>query len=409
MKTRALFRGAALWAVLAVMGLAQGCGTRATGVAVIQPDSQVRRLNPAVFAGDIQPLPELTNNNPVSLPAGGRVTTNALGEAEVKIQDCLTMFVFQNGSLQRSTCRRSDVLSGLAVCSTGGMTGVLNSCTSMIDIQTPSSSTTTNGTWFSVIYLPEDQLSIVQVYDGKVNVRAVIDPVKDELAADSQQLAGPGMWFTAPGSEPPVINGIAGRQVLPLEDWQILRSGLIDRYPDLDLWMGAVRQTAGEQGLPFPAAISMKLGEMNSRFVGKFWADDRIQRAFETGVDWKSLVEKIWPQFNVFPSLWFQKDTYILDARKFEYNRDAALKLLSEAGFYRSAPTITITARAENKDAVLFANELHAALLDLDINTELAIASGSEFGRIADYLTLNPDTDSPYIWVDTGGEAFSGN
>jgi hypothetical protein len=409
MKTRSLLRGAALWTVLAVMGLAQGCGPKSTGVAVIKPDAQVRRLSAAVFAGDSQPLPELTNNNFVTLPPGGMVTTNAQGEAEVKIQDCLSLFVFQNGSLQRSTCRRSDALSGLAACSSGGMIGVLNNCTSMIDIQTPSSSTITNGTWFSVIYLPEDQLSIVQVYDGKVNVRAVIDPGSDEWAADSQQLAGPGLWFTAPGSEPPVINGITGRQARPLDDWQALRAGLIDRYPDLDMWMGAIRQTAGEQGLPFPANLGMKLGEINSRFVGQFWADDRIQRAFELGLDWKTLVETNWPQFNVFPSLLFQKDTYILDARKFEYNRDEALKLLSETGFYRSAPTITITAREENTNAVLFARALHSALLDLDINTELLIASGSEFGKIADYLTLNPDTDSPYIWIDTGGEAFSGN
>lgn len=409
MKTKSLFRGAVLGIALAVMGLMQGCGERSTGVAVIKPDSQVRRLSAAVFAGDSQPLPELTNNNPVSLSAGDLVTTNAQGEAEVQIQDCLTLFVFQNGNLQRSACRRSDALSGLAACSSAGMTGVLNNCTSMIDIQTPSASTTTNGTWFSVIYLPEDQLSIVQLYDGKVDVRAAIKPAGNEWSPETQQLEGPGLWFTAPGSEPPVINGVVGRQVLPLEDWPALRAGLIERYPDLDLWMGAIRQTAGEQGLPFPAAITMKLGEMDSRFVGIFWADEGIQRAFEIGVDWKSLVENNWPQFNVFPSLWFQKDTYIFDARKLEYNRDAALKLLSEAGFYRSAPTITITAREENTNAVLFAKALHAALLDLDINTELAIASGSEFGRIADYLTLNPDTDTPYIWVDTGGEAFSGN
>jgi len=406
MNTRSLFRGVVLLAALAIVGLMQGCGTRSTGVAVITPDSQVRRLSAAVFAGDSQPLPELTNNNYVSLSAGGMVTTNAQGEAEVKIQDCLTMYVFQKGSLQRSTCRRSDVLSGLAVCSTGGMTGVLNNCTSMIDIQTPSSSTTATGTWFSVIYLPEDQLSIVQVYDGEVNVRAVVDPRSDEWSADSQQLAGPGLWFTAPGSEPPVINGIRGRQVRPLEDWQILRSGLIDRYPDLDLWMGAFQQTAREQGLPFPATLGMKLGEVNTRFVGQFWADDRIQRAIEVGVDWKSLVEKIWPQFNVFPSLLFHQETNIFDAREVEYNRDEALKLLSETGFYRSAPTITITAREEDRNAVQFANELHSALLDLDINTELVFASASEFGKIADFLTLNPETDLPYIWVETAGEAF---
>ena len=65
-------------------------------------------------------------------------------------------------------------------------------------------------------------------------------------------LGSQSLWFTAPGPDAPVINGLTGRQALPLEDWQILRPALIDRYPDLDMWMAAARQTAQRENLVFP-------------------------------------------------------------------------------------------------------------------------------------------------------------
>lgn len=405
MKARSLLRDAVLWAVLAVMGLMQGCGPQSTGVAVITPDSQVRRLSPAVFAGSSQPLPELTGSSPLSLAAGGMVSTDNKGEAEVKIQGCLTLYVYQKGSLTRSTCRKSDAASGLGVCSTDGMTGVINQCLNKIDIQTPSASAQSNSTWYTVIYLPEDQLTIVQVMEGEVTVRPVIDPASDEWP-EAQVLGSQSLWFTAPGPDAPVINGLTGRQALPLEDWQILRPALIERYPDLDMWMAAARQTAQRENLVFPEYLVSRTGEVNTRFVGQLWADDRIQRAMETGVDWKGIVQRVWPQINVFPSLLIHQDTYIFDAREVVFNRDESLKLLADAEFWQSAPTITIIAREEDPNAVLFANELHSALVDLDIRPLLQIASGSDFVKIADFLLQNPDTDSPYIWVETAGEAF---
>lgn len=405
MKPKIGLRGFGLCAVLVLLGLAQGCGSQGTSVAVISPDSQVRRLSPAVFAGDSQPLPELTHNNYVSLSAGGMVTTSALGEAEVKIQNCLTMYVFQKGTLQRSTCRRSEAISGLAACSSGGMTGVLNNCTSQIDIQTPSSSTTTKGTWFSVIYLPEDQLSIVQVYDGEVNVRAVIDPGTDEWAADSQQLAGPGLWFTAPGQEPPVINGIAGRQPLPIDAWQMLRPALIERYPDLDLWMDAAMRRAKAENLVFPEVLVAKSGTIAIRYIGQLWADDRIQRAMITGVDWKDIVHKNWPDFEIRPNLQLL-DTFIDDARNADFNRDEALRLMTEADFWQRAPVIIIAANEEDKAAVQFAYDLQVSLADLDVQTELRFVSPAQFDEMQ---TIDPNVDSPFILVSTSGEAFGRN
>jgi len=401
MKARSLLRDAVLWAVLAVMGLMQGCGPQSTGVAVITPDSQVRRLSAAVFAGTSQPLPELTGSNPLALPAGGMVSTDKQGEAEVKIQGCLTLYVYQKGSLTRSACRKSDAASGLGVCSTDGMTGVINQCLNKIDIQTPSASAQSNSTWFTVTFLPEDQLTIVQVMEGEVAVRPLIDPSADEWP-EGLVLGGPALWFTAPGPDAPVINGLPGRQALPLEDWQILRPALIDRYPDLDVWMDAARRTAERESQVFPEYLVPVSGELNTQFIGQLWADERIQRAMQIGVDWTQITRDAWPNFDVRPSLQV-RDVFTFDTREVEFNRDESLRLMTEAEFWQRAPVIRIAARESDKPAVQFAYALQSALYELDIQAELQFVSDGQFDEIRNF---DPNIDSPFILVSSTGEAF---
>lgn len=408
MKLKSLARATFFLTVLALLLLAPACGNstsqpKPTQVAVITPDSQVRRLSPAVFAGGSLPLPELTNNLAISLGAGGMVTTNSQGEAEVVIQGCLKLFIFQNGSLQHSTCRRSDVISGLGVCSTAGMTGVLNNCTSKIDIQTPSSSTQATGTWFAVIYLPEDQLSIVQVYEGEVTVSAAIDPAADQWT-DAMPLSAGNLWFTAPGPDAPVINGVWGRQPQPMESWQALRPALIDQYPNLDQWMEAARMRAEVESLVFPALLTPKEGEIKTQWIGQVWLDDRIQQAMLVGVDWKDILLNEWFEFNVTPRVQIQ-DNFIADAREFSFDRDLALGLLNEAEFWRNVPYVTIAVRESDQAAVQFAYALQSALLDLDIQSELLFLTGSLFDE---YRNADPNVDKPYILVSSAGRAFGG-
>ena len=401
MKARSLLRGAVLWAALAVMSLMQGCGPQSTGVAVITPDSQVRRLSASVFAGASQPLAELTGSSPVSLAAGGMVSTDQQGEAEVKIQGCLTLYVYQKSSLTRSTCRRSDAASGLGVCSTDGMTGVINQCLNKIDIQTPSASAQSNSTWFTVIFLPEDQLTIVQVMEGEVAVRPVIDPASDEWP-EVQVLGSQSLWFTAPGLDAPVINGLNGRQALPLEDWRTLRPALIERYPDLDVWMDAARQTADRENQVFPEYLMPVSGELNTQFIGQLWADERIQRAMQIGVDWTQITRDAWPDFDVRPSVQL-RDVFTFDAREVEFNREESLRLMSEAEFWRRAPVVIIAASEEDKAAVRFAYVLQTALLDLDVQAELRFVSPAQFEEMQKF---DSNLDSPFILVSTAGAAF---
>lgn len=446
MKTLLTSRGRLLWVVLAAVLFLQSCGLRPatqapsqatpviptavqaaaptrtptvppddpqpteppivpTEVAVIAPDSQVRRLVPAVFAGNAQPLPELTDNLPVGLLPGGLVTTGADGEAEVLIQGCLKLFVFQDVTLQRSTCRRGDSASGLAVCSAGGMTGVLNQCASQIDIQTPGSTAQTSGTWFAVIYLPEDRLSIVQVYEGVVNVSAAIDPRAGEWTRDAQLTAG-NLWFTAPGDEPPVINGISGREAQPMEVWQALRPELIQRYPHLDDWMLAAEQRADAEDLIFPEFLAPPAGQVEAAFTGPLWENVLIQRAMLEGVDWKSLVRQNWFDFNVTPRL-LLPDYDIADARELQVDRDAALKYLNESGYWNDFSTINIVSREGDFNANQFAYSLQSALADIKVPAEVFTVGEESFKIFWEYS--DPDLTSPFILLETSGEAFSFN
>lgn len=376
-----------------------------TEVAVIAPDSQVRRLAPAVFAGNAQPLPELTDNLPVGLLPGGLVTTGADGEAEVLIQGCLKLFLFQDVTLQRSTCRRDDSAGGLAVCSAGGMTGVLNQCASQIDIQTPGSTAQTSGTWFAVIYLPEDRLSIVQVYEGTVNVSAAIDPRAGEWTRGAQLTAG-NLWFTAPGEEPPVINGITGREAQPMEVWQALRPELIQRYPNLDDWMQAARQRAGEENLVFPDFLAPPVGQVEVAFTGPLWENVLIQRAMLEGVDWKSLVQQNWFDFSITPRL-LLPDYDIADARELQVDRDAALKYLSESGYWNDFSTINIVSREGDFNANQFAYSLQAALGEIKVPAEVFTVGEESFKIFREYS--DPDLTVPFILLETSGAAFSFN
>lgn len=374
-----------------------------TEVAVVKPDSQVRRLAPAVFAGNAQPLPELTDNLPVGLLPGGLVTTGADGEAEVLIQGCLKLFVFQDVTLQRSACRRGDAASGLAVCSAGGMTGVLNQCASQIDIQTPGSTAQTSGTWFAVIYLPEDRLSIVQVYEGVVNVSAAINPQSGQWTRGEPLTAG-NLWFTAPGEEPPVINGITGREAQPMEVWQALRPELIQRYPNLDDWMQAAKQRAGREDLVFPDFLAPPAGQIEAAFTGPLWDNVLIQRAMLEGVDWQELVQINWPDSNVTPRL-VLPDYDIADARELQVDRDQALNYLNESGYWNDYSTINIVSREGDFNANQFAYSLQSALADIEVPTEVFTVGEESFKVFREYS--DPDVTLPFIMLETSGEAFS--
>jgi hypothetical protein len=379
--------------------------TPVTQVAVITPDSQVRRLTPAVFAGKNQPLPELKTDDIFSLAPGSQISTDKSGQAEVILANCLKLFIFQDSSLVRRTCRKEDAASGLAVCGTAGMTSVLNQCTSQVNIQTISSNVKTEGTWFSVIYLPADQISIVQVYEGAVDVRAVTDTQNRKMTG-GQKIGAGSLWFTSPGADAPFIGGIEGRQPQPMEVWEGLRSELINKYPDLDLWIRSARDRAKLQKLNFPDNIVAPAGKVTIHLVGAVWTENRLQDALLLGVPWRQTVRNLWQNFDITPQIEFPKRV-IQDARGRKYDPGSARKTLSGTGVFSDPNTpITLAVNASDAAAQEYAYDFQSYLSEIGLNAELQQMSGDELKKTVQSAETG-GYGRPFIWINSSGEAFT--
>ncbi len=371
--------------------------TVTTPVAVIASDAQIRRLIAGVFAGSSQPLPEILTGDPVDLNAGGLVTTDEQGEAEVLIQGCLKLFVFQDASLERSTCRKSDAESGLGVCSTAGMTGVLNQCAAKIDIQTPGSGATTSGTWFAVIYLPEDNLSIVQVYEGKVDVNAVIDP-QTGRSSQEQILEQGQLWFTAPGEEAPSIAGIYGREPQPMEVWSVLRPALIEKYPNLDVWMQSAKDIAYYQDLTFPDFLAPPAGFVDVQLFGPVWEEPVVRDALLTGIPWAEIVNNLWFDYFITPSI-VHGNWVIEDAAQYDPDVERANKILLESGAFQNYDNfLIIGVREGNEEAGRFAFELQAAFASLNLKADVQFLDDGIIQSYQESAELYQST--PFILID---------
>lgn len=378
--------------------------TLKTQIAVITADSKVRRLTPGVFAGNVTPLPELINDDVMDLTAHGRVTTDILGEAEVIIQGCLTLYVFQDSDLERSACRRSDAQSGLAVCAVNGMTMVQNECASLIDIQTPDMSVQTNGTWFSVTYLPETRMSIVQVYEGKVTVG---DGAQGLIPSsiDRSTVAADNIWFTFPAADVLKYRNIKNNKPLSMADWRLMRRELVGNYPLLDTWMESASKRGNIPGIiknpVFFPALPLA-GQIDVQMIGTLWSDKRILNAVVVGVDWKRLIQRNWLEYNMTPRLVLPAEV-LPDARTLVADRNEANRLLVETGFLDRKTVITLTIRELDEPAKQFACNLSAALTQLRIQTRFSLVDNATFLKMR-AISKSAST-APTILLESSGTA----
>lgn len=137
-------------------------------------DSQVSQRNSNVTLATKQQNPQpLTDNNWHDLYSGDRIATDANGEAEVNIQNCMRVYVFRDSQLIRSACPKVASQSGNAYCAQAGTSLFNNSCANRLTIQTESAEITVEGTYFSITYLPAQELTFLLVFKGKVRVRPI--------------------------------------------------------------------------------------------------------------------------------------------------------------------------------------------------------------------------------------------
>jgi hypothetical protein len=236
------------------------------------PSYEVKRLDPTVWATTDSSQPKnLLRLNDVSwhfLEGERMVTTDNSGQAQLRGPNCSAVYVYQNSGLTLSGCPRG---GGTGSCSTG--TIVSASCN--VSVSTMPADVRTVGTWFSVTYLEEAQVTLVIAGEGVVAVTPatvldfrVVDRDQLQYEVFAREFGEEVQVEVVPGDSARVLytasdDRLAELQELgllpPPRDWlgvqelQPLRQVLSRLDPNLDLWLEQVEEQAAQGGIRLSA------------------------------------------------------------------------------------------------------------------------------------------------------------
>jgi hypothetical protein len=365
MKTR-LF----VWLVLTIGALLLGeaCGPTPVPNAI---SFTVQRLDARVFTGAAQPLPEITNNSPASLPDGHLVATDATGqallEASVSGGTC-RIFLFQDSGLAKRGCARSSFQGGNTSCIEEG-SAAFNTCSGHL-IMTPSGQAQVSGSWLAAIYLPDRQVTLFILLEGAATVWPVTNYEKRELGAP-QKLAPQQFWYSAPDAAQHPLTGLAPRAVWPLEQMPALTQEL-----GAQLWVDGIRQRAKVDAVPFtearaPVAAPVLTLSGGGDALSKQPAIDAIAQ----GVDWASMRKQFFAGQDVNVEL--QTPAGRTDIGGATYNPSAAHELVLKAG-YRAGFGLTLLYVAESANDQPIANWLAHGMGDIGVRVTVEQVGGAD-------------------------------
>ncbi|KAG1648483.1 hypothetical protein GQR58_029798 [Nymphon striatum] len=164
---------------------------------------RIRRRCVAVRAGAPSALLPVEPCGPstalVPIAAGSLIDVGPQGEARVDVQGCGSIYVFEQGQLRLSGCRRQDL--GSTACAVTGTSAFQSSgCDELITIQTVSAEIVTTGTWFTVTVDPKTDLTLVTVLEGSVEVTP-FDEAGDRtsiVVEEREFLQAGEFYFTTP-------------------------------------------------------------------------------------------------------------------------------------------------------------------------------------------------------------------
>jgi hypothetical protein len=379
--------------VLLIGMLAVGC-TPTPKVAVIQQSAQVRCELAEVWAGasGASPLPQLGDcglaNNWHNLSADDWVTTDEDGEAWVDIDDCEIIYVFQSSGLIRAACPKSDYTGGNVTCSVEGTSAYNNACASEVIIQTPSSELVLEGTWLSVTYLEDRQLTLVIVLQGQVQVRPVLDGESFKLGEPVEVSAGQ-LLYTAPDAVLERIGDLPPREPLPLEQLKPLAEALA-----LQPWLERVWERAKTDGHAFPPPWQ-EAGGVTLRGGGGPLEDERVQEAVLTAVDWQAVTERVLAGQDVavaveLPS--WQLD----DVRSQAYDPEKAHALLAEAGVEGFEPTVMYPLNDEALGALVQEMAEQLGAIGIEAQLEPMTGDAADWEARTRYIIM---AGEPVLWL----------
>jgi hypothetical protein len=228
------------------------------------------------------------------------------------------------------------------------------------------------GTAFTITYLPEDQLTLVTVLRGVVEVTPVLD--MDTLELGEPVPVEEGFFlYTMPGELSPEIGEVPAREPRPLNELPIIVDDL-----GIRAWMDDItRWGNGQQVLP--PSWPFQPEQVTLISDGGQLEDPRVQEAFLVAVDKESVMGRAFPDQDV--QFTARIGDELIDAFAVPYDPDKALAMLEEAG-YDPGQVVTILFPEEDDQLSLAAKLIAGDLSRIDIEVELAPVPGAEIPGI---------------------------
>jgi hypothetical protein len=197
------------------------------------------------------------------------------------------------------------------------------------------------GTWLSVTYLPERQLSIVEVLEGSAQVRPVLNAEIFDLG-DPVEVRQGRSWFSAPDDRLAELGDLPARRELgnlPPEINELLQP-----------WQAQEQARTIEDGVSLPGQPSGDVPQPDRDVIvqltggGDFLEDKRVEDALLGAVDWPALMQDVFPDQS--PSILVElpeerrllekldPNTALLnEVRAWPYDPERSRSLLAEAGY----------------------------------------------------------------------------
>lgn len=204
-----------------------------------------------------------------TLPGGSRITTDRDGEGWLRFlgenrRECGLLYVFQQSGLTVDKCPKSLRAAGNSVCNTGGATAYRNFCRSELILQTPTARVRPTGTWIGLVYVPERELTLVLLFEGRAEVQPVRTAQGDVLGRSSTLGAG-SFWLTSPDGTPQGVGGFVRGGTYPLTQLPDLVEVLRPTQPNLFPWVRRIVDHARLDGVPVPTSLVEYVGQTRGR------------------------------------------------------------------------------------------------------------------------------------------------
>lgn len=244
----------------------------------------------AVRAGDPSALRPIEPCGPstalVPIAAGGLIDVSAQGEARVDVQGCGSIYVFEQGQLKLSGCRRQDL--GSTACAVTGTSAYQNSgCDQVITIQTVSAEIVTTGTWFTVTVDPDTDLTLVTVLEGSVEVTPfeIAGDRTSVVVAEMELIEAGEFYFTTPvATELDFVAEVPARMVVTLPAVTPVLDELVVAETFDDVRVRAIDAEA------VPEQFALSLNAQVVRVDGSALDGDLVN-GLSLAVPWQELVE----------------------------------------------------------------------------------------------------------------------